>query len=87
MLYIPATIYENIADTLLKDALITAPEYKKQHRYPVGFSVLLTEELIELEADIGARPVIEKHRSQLRLIEAPCDGTLHDIDYLSSLVY
>lgn len=80
MPYIPPRIIKQIADTLLQGALIVAPEYNKQRGQPVGFSQQLRNELLNLKGDMGAKPIVEKHLSQLQLIEVSSNSVLHDID-------
>jgi len=85
MPFIPVPVIKQVIDALQCGALLVAPEYNKQRGHPVGFSYDLTNELLNLQGDIGAKPIIEKHRSQLQLIEAPNNGVLRDIDHSSDL--
>ena len=85
MPYIPASTIEQVADAITKGSLIAAPEYKKQRGHPIGFSYKLTGELLNLQGDIGARSIVNKHQTQMQLIEASTNGVLHDIDYISDL--
>lgn len=85
MPYIPPYIIKQIADALLQGARIAAPEYKNQRGHPVGFSCDLTDELLNLQGDIGAKLIIEKHRSQMQLIETLENGIFRDIDHISDL--
>ena len=85
MPYIPVSVIELVADAIAKGALISAPEYNKQRGHPVGFSQDLTDELLSLQGDFGAKPIINNHISQLKLIETLNKGVLRDIDYISDL--
>ena len=85
MPYIPVSVTEQVADAIAKGSLIAAPEHNKQRGHPVGFSQDLTDELLTLQGDFGAKPIIEKHLSQLKLVEILNNGVLRDIDYISDL--
>ena len=66
MPYIPPHIIKQVADAVLHGALIAAPEYNKQRGHPVGFSQQLSKELLNLQGDVGAKSIVEKHLSQLQ---------------------
>ncbi|HEY5602619.1 MAG TPA: nucleotidyltransferase family protein [Gammaproteobacteria bacterium] len=81
MPYIPALVIQQVVGALLRGALIAAPQFKKQRGHPVGFSRPLKAELLQLQGDTGAKPVIDKYRSQIQLIDTFSDAILRDIDY------
>jgi len=85
MPYIPPYVIKQIADALRQGARIAAPEYSNQRGHPVGFSCDLTDELLNLKGDIGAKLIIKKHRRQMQLIETPEIGVLRDIDHTSDM--
>jgi molybdenum cofactor cytidylyltransferase len=57
---------------------IVAASYRAQRGHPVGFSSVLTPELVALTGDLGASSVLARHR--VRLIECDDPGALRDID-------
>ena len=59
---------------------IIRPFYNTIPGFPVAIPKILFEELTELKGDIGAKPVIEKHKD--RLIKLQCNdiGSIFDID-------
>lgn len=85
MPHIPPEIIVNIVKQLTDDTLICAPQYNGRRGHPVGFSHQLTSELLTLEGDKGARTVVEKYTSQVKLIDSPSEGVLLDIDYLEDV--
>ena len=81
MPYIPPIVIQQVADAIRKGALICAPQFNKQRGHPVGFSCQLKDELLNLQGDSGAKPVIDKHYRQLQLIDVSSNVVLRDIDY------
>ena len=86
MPYIPSNITQQIYDALLQGALIAAPQHNNERGHPVGFSEKLTNELVNLQGDTGAKSVIEKHLDQLQLIATSEQGVLRDIDHTADLM-
>jgi len=76
---LPATIH-SIAGAVAEGALMAAPAYRGERGHPVGFSARLRDELLALSGDEGARAVLSRHHSELRLIECDDPGVLFDID-------
>jgi molybdenum cofactor cytidylyltransferase len=77
----PATI-RAIRDALEGGALIAAPvlESTGARGHPVGFGAALRAQLLELDADVGARAILERHRDALRLIPTRDPGIAIDLD-------
>lgn len=75
----PATIRAVVA-ALKGGAMLAAPRYRGERGHPVGFSAALAGELLALDGDQGARALLEKHRTALRLIDCDDAGVLYDID-------
>ncbi|MGD8567322.1 MAG: nucleotidyltransferase family protein [Gammaproteobacteria bacterium] len=80
MPYIPSTVIIQVAQALQRDALIAAPVYKGQRGHPVGFSRHLFNELVNLQGDVGAKSIIERHRNELQLLATTDAAILRDID-------
>jgi molybdenum cofactor cytidylyltransferase len=85
MAYIPSTVISRVAQALQRDALIVAPVYDGQRGHPVGFSRRLFNELVNLQGDVGAKSIIEKHREELQLLEVKDAAILRDIDRKADL--
>ena len=75
----PATI-KSVVAALEQGALIVAPQFQGQRGHPVGFGADLRNELLALDGDRGARPVLERHREALKLIDCDDPNVLYDID-------
>lgn len=82
MPFIRAATIAAVRASLQGGAIIAAPALagtgKRGH--PVGFSQRLEKELLALDADEGARSIIEKHRAWLAKIDVDDRGILADID-------
>ena len=76
----PETI-ARIAEALAEGASIAAPfDASGRRGHPVGFSKALRGELLALDGDVGARPVLERHGNDLRRIVVDDAGIFVDID-------
>jgi molybdenum cofactor cytidylyltransferase len=80
----PATI-QSIAAALMSGAKIAAPVYRGERGHPVGFAASLRPELLALSGDVGARPVLQRHGDDIRLLECDDAGVLLDIDTKTDL--
>jgi molybdenum cofactor cytidylyltransferase len=80
-LILPATIHA-VAAALAEGALIAAPVSPDggPRGHPVGFAAALRSELLVLDADAGARAIVERHRDQVRLIAVDDPGIYVDLD-------
>jgi molybdenum cofactor cytidylyltransferase len=74
-----------IVAALEEGALVAAPVCKGERGHPVGFSAALRDELLALDGDQGARSVVERHRSAVKLVECDDPGILYDVDRKSDL--
>ena len=74
-----------VAAALADGAVIAAPQFDSRRGHPVGFSASLASELTALDGDQGARAVIEKHLTSVRVIESSDAGILYDIDRRSDI--
>lgn len=83
MPYVKTTTLQQLVDRLSAGADIVAPLYRQQRGHPVGFQQRYKDELMALHDDIGARPVIARHRNQLELIQCTDAGVIRDVDALS----
>lgn len=76
----PATLGA-VAQAIRDGAPIAAPRLASGERgHPVGFGAELREELLALAGDEGARSVIGRHATRVRLIDVTDAGILYDID-------
>ena len=75
----PATIAA-IANALEAGAAIAAPTCHGERGHPVGFSANLRDELLTLSGDTGARSVIERHASEVTIVECDDAGIFFDVD-------
>ncbi len=77
----PSTI-RAVAQALEEGALIAAPATAADgpRGHPVGFSAALRGELVALDADAGARSVVERHRDRVRLVVVDDPGIHVDLD-------
>lgn len=80
----PDTI-RGIISALEEGATIAAPVHGGERGHPVGFAATLRDELLALDGDQGARVVLERHRSAVKLIECGDPNVLYDIDRKSDL--
>ncbi len=80
-LILPATI-RAVAQALRDGALIAAPVAPSggMRGHPVGFSAALRSELVALDADAGARSIVESHRDGVRLVPVDDPGIFVDLD-------
>ena len=75
----PDTI-RRLSTELKEGTGIVAPLYQQQRGHPVGFSAQYRAELLQLNADVGARHIIARHHTDLTLIEVQDRGVISDID-------
>jgi molybdenum cofactor cytidylyltransferase len=80
-LILPSTI-RAVADALVAGALIAAPVSAGggSRGHPVGFAAALRSELLALDADQGARSIVERHRDRVRLVPVDDPGIYVDLD-------
>jgi len=64
-------------------AEIVVPVFGGQRGHPVGFGRSFRCELLGLSGDAGARTVLTKHASAVRLLEVDDAGVVQDIDTLA----
>ena len=71
-----------VRDALEDGALIAAPVLAATgvRGHPVGFSAVLRPELLALDADVGARAIVERHREAVRLLPTGDAGIAVDLD-------
>ena len=74
-----------VADAVGGGTPIAAPRFNGTRGHPVGFSRRFASELAALRGDSGARDVLERHRSEIVLIDCDDPGVLLDIDARADL--
>ncbi len=77
---IPAQVLEPLAAALAEGALAAAPRFAGRRGHPAALSRALFGRLMALEGDRGAGPLLAGLGDGLRLVEAPDDGVLFDVD-------
>jgi len=82
MPFIREDSFRAVHDALRAGAMIAAPIDRASGRrgHPVGFSVALRQELLDLDGDEGARAVIARHADSVVLVEVDDPGIFRDID-------
>ena len=80
----PETIV-SIRSVLDGGALIVAPTRAGERGHPVAFSRKLRDELLALSGDNGARSVLERHASEIALVECDDPGIVFDVDRRTDL--
>jgi molybdenum cofactor cytidylyltransferase len=76
----PKTI-EAVRRALERGAPMAAPYDRSGHRgHPVGFSLALRDELLELGGDVGARDLLARHAAMVERIVTDDPGIFVDID-------
>ncbi|MGH8772846.1 MAG: nucleotidyltransferase family protein [Burkholderiales bacterium] len=66
-------------------ATIAAPSFNGQRGHPVGFGRSLYAELLALDGDSGARILLTRHASEVKLFECDDNGICRDIDTQADL--
>lgn len=78
--FAPATLLDDLSRAWRAGALLAAPTVDGQPRgAPAIFDRTLWPELLALEGDVGARPLLQRHRAALVTLPALADW-LRDID-------
>ena len=75
----PQTIAAVVAK-VAQTGRIAIAAYRGERGHPVGFGRRYRDELLKLQGDEGARPVIGRHPQDLDVIECDDRGILRDID-------
>ena len=82
---IPHAVLEPLAGAILAGAPAAAPVFAGRRGHPVAVSASLVAQLASLEGDRGASGVLQALGSELRLVPAPDDGVLFDVDERAGL--
>jgi len=83
--FIPPSLLQALIDVWRKGAPLAAPALDGQPRgAPAIFDRALWGELLALEGDVGARPLLQRHRAELVTVPAQA-AWLRDIDTLADL--
>jgi molybdenum cofactor cytidylyltransferase len=80
----PDTV-RRVAEALAGGASIVAPRFNGARGHPVGFAGRFGNELAVLRGDSGAREVLERHRTEIALIDCDDAGVVLDIDARADL--
>ena len=81
----PSTI-ARVVEAIAAGAAIAAPfDAAGRRGHPVGFSKALRGELLALDGDVGARPLLERHGNDLGRVVVDDPGIFIDIDTADDL--
>jgi molybdenum cofactor cytidylyltransferase len=80
MPYLQPQTIRTIAAQIERTGGIAAAAYHGQRGHPVGFGRRYLNELLKLQGDEGARAVIERHPSDVVIVDCDDRGILRDID-------
>ena len=70
-----------VREAIESGATIAAPfDGDGRRGHPVGFSAALSDELLALDGDVGARAILERHADQMQRIVTVDAGIFIDID-------
>ena len=75
---VAASTIAAVRDSLIAGASIARPEYHGQPGHPVGFAAICRAELLALQGDVGARPLLARFPVTSLLSDDP--GCVWDID-------
>jgi molybdenum cofactor cytidylyltransferase len=87
MPFIPSDIHRRVAQLLEEGAPLAAPAFQGQRGHPVGFAKAFEHELLNLHSDQGAKSILSRNSSSLRLVQVEEQGILLDIDTTIQLRY
>ena len=79
MPYLRAQTIAAVAEGL-RHAPICAPLFEGKRGHPVAFATALRDELLALHGDEGARSVLQRYKTEVRLLDCDDPGVLADID-------
>ena len=82
MPFIATATLQELVDCMgqLDDDAIVQPFYRDTPGHPVGFGRAHFDALSNLTGDVGAKAVVQTHRSQLRTVEVDDAGVIRDLD-------
>jgi molybdenum cofactor cytidylyltransferase len=86
MPFIQMTTLQQLVTLLRQGEIIVAPQYRGKRGHPVGFNYRWYPELSQLQGELGARSLLQRHADQITLF--PCDdaGIHQDIDSKLDLI-
>jgi molybdenum cofactor cytidylyltransferase len=59
---------------------IIVPSFQRRQGHPVIFHRRYKKELLNLEGDVGGRPIMERHPQDVRVIRVKSIGVVKDVD-------
>jgi molybdenum cofactor cytidylyltransferase len=77
---VPHAVLAPLAEAMAEGAPAAAPVFDGRRGNPVVLGRELFPQLLALTGDTGARGVLQSLDDRLRLVEAPDDGVLFDVD-------
>ena len=80
MPYLSATTISAVAGAIAKGAGIAIPEYQGRRGNPVGFAARYEKELLGLQGDEGARALVKRHATDVKVVACDDPGILRDVD-------
>jgi molybdenum cofactor cytidylyltransferase len=76
----------NVASAIVSATSIARPRFSGKAGHPVGFGAAYAQELMNLQGDVGAQPVVNAHSDSLVFIETDDAGVVVDIDRPEDIV-
>jgi len=84
--FIKPSIIDKIIDEYERTgAPIVVPTYKGRRGNPVLFDMSLRAEVMNIQGDVGGRPIIKKHEKEIREVEVGSPTILMDTDVKEDL--
>lgn len=80
MPFIETKTIRDVAAALSSNSAIVRPRFHGRAGHPVGFGAAYGRELLNLQGDIGAQPVVDAHPGALVFIDTEDAGVVTDID-------
>jgi molybdenum cofactor cytidylyltransferase len=80
MPYLSAATISAVAGAIAKGAGIAIPEYQGRRGNPVGFAARYEKELLGLQGDEGARALVKRHATDVKVVACDDPGILRDVD-------
>ncbi|SDF77473.1 molybdopterin molybdochelatase /molybdenum cofactor cytidylyltransferase [Limimonas halophila] len=82
-----ATVIDRLVAAFAPDhgAAICVPTWQGKRGNPVLFAKRFLPEMLEIEGDVGAKPLLHAHAEAVREVAMPDAGILHDLDTAEAL--
>lgn len=85
MPYVRTSSIQSITRSLTESSIVV-PVSQKQPGNPVAFGVQFREQLLALNGDVGAKPLVHSNSDSVHYVETGDNGIHHDIDTPQDLI-